>query len=94
MADPNIELLVGVAAALEELRERVTFVGGCATALLITDPAAPSVRATRDVDAIVAVVSLAEYHQLGNALRTKGFSQGIEAGEPPYRWSRGGLRST
>lgn len=40
MADPNVELLARVATALGDLRERVTFVGGCATALLITDPAA------------------------------------------------------
>ena len=50
MADPNVELLARVATALGDLRERVTFVGGCATALLITDPAAAPERATQDVD--------------------------------------------
>ena len=45
MADPNLELLVRVAEGLGDLREQVTFVGGCATALLITDPAAAPVRA-------------------------------------------------
>jgi len=92
MADPNIELLTRVAAALGELRERVTFVGGCATALLITDPAADPVRATQDVDAIVAIVSLAEYLRLGSALRAKGFSQSIAEAEPPYRWTFAGLK--
>lgn len=92
MADPNVELLAQVAAALGELRERVTFVGGCATALLITDPASAPVRATMDVDAIVAVVSLAEYHRLGGALRDKGFSQSLAEGEPPYRWTFAGLK--
>lgn len=92
MADPNIELLTRVVQALGELRSRMTFVGGCATALLITDPAASPVRATQDVDAVVAVVSLAEYHQLGAALRARGFSQSIEEGEPPYRWTIGGLK--
>lgn len=52
MADPNIELLIQVAEALGDLRERLVFVGGCATALLITDPAAAPVRATKDVDTI------------------------------------------
>jgi len=92
MADPNVELLAQVAAALGELRERVTFVGGCATALLITDPASAPVRATQDVDAIVAVVSLAEYHRLGATLREKGFRQSLEEGEPPYRWTYAGLK--
>lgn len=54
MADPNLELLARVAGALGGLRERLTLVGGCATALLITDPAAAPVRATQDVDAFVA----------------------------------------
>lgn len=92
MADPNIGLLTRVVEALGELRSRMTFVGGCATALLITDPAASPVRATQDVDAVVAMVSLAEYHQLGEALRARGFSQSIEEGEPPYRWTLAGLK--
>lgn len=92
MADPNIELLVRIATALGDLRERVTFVGGCATALLVTDPAAPTVRATQDVDAIVAVVSLAEYHGIGEALRARGFAQTLEEGEPPFRWTYAGLK--
>ena len=75
MADPNIELLTRVAQALDELREHMVFVGGCATGLLLTDAAAAPVRATGDVDAIVAVVSLREYHRLGAALRSKGFAR-------------------
>lgn len=43
MRDPNTELLARMAAALGELRERLIFVGGCATSLLITDPAAENV---------------------------------------------------
>jgi len=31
----------------------MVFLGGCATGLLITDTAAPPIRVTRDVDAIV-----------------------------------------
>lgn len=92
IAGPNIELLTRVAEALGDLRQRLVFVGGCATALLITDPAAPSVRATGDVDAIVAVVSLAEYHRLGNDLRQRGFSQPLDQADPPYRWTFAGLK--
>lgn len=92
MADRNLDLLVRVAEALGDLREQVTFVGGCATALLITDPAAAPVRATQDVDAIVAAVSLAEYQHVGAVLRERGFAQTIEGGEPPYRWTYSGLK--
>lgn len=87
MGNPNVELLARVADALGNLRERLVFVGGCATALLITDPAAPPVRVTRDVDAVVAILSLPEYLRLGEALRARGFSQSIAEGEPPYRWT-------
>lgn len=92
MGDPNIEILAKVATVLGELRERMTFVGGCATGLLITDPGASPVRATQDVDAVVAVVSLADYHQLGAALRAKGFAQPLEEGAPAFRWSMAGLK--
>jgi len=81
--DPNVELLTRMVEALGDLRERFVFVGGCATALLITDPAAPQVRATHDVDAIVAVISLVEYQRLGKALRERGFVQTLATGEPP-----------
>lgn len=92
MADPNIELLIQIAEALGDLRERLVFVGGCATALLITDPAAPPVRATEDVDTIVAIVSKREYHQLGKALHARGFSQPLEQNDPPFRWTFAGIK--
>ena len=49
--DPNLPHLRQIAEALGELRERVVFVGGAVAGLLVTDPLASSVRATRDVDA-------------------------------------------
>lgn len=85
--DPNLELLIRVAEGLGELRSRFVFVGGCAAGLLITDPAAPAARPTRDVDVIVEVGALAEYRELGRELRSKGFSQPLAAGDPAYRWT-------
>jgi predicted nucleotidyltransferase len=92
VSDANTELLVRMAEALGELRERLVFVGGCATALLMTDTAAAPVRATQDVDAIVAVATLPEYQRLGEALKVRGFRQTAAEGEPPYRWSVGGMK--
>lgn len=92
LGSPNLELLIRIAEALGDVRERVVFVGGCATALLITDTGAAPVRVTEDVDAIVAVVSLAEYHRFGNDLRKLGFTQTLAQREPPYRWTFGGLK--
>ena len=90
--NPNVELLTRMVEALGDLRERFVFVGGCVTSLLITDPAAPQVRTTHDVDAIVAIVSLPEYQLLGKALRDRGFVQTLAAGEPPYRWVYAGMQ--
>src|SRR3990172_5389759 len=92
VSDPNTELLVRMAEALGDLRERLVFVGVCATALLITDPAAAPVRATQDVDAVVAIASKVEYLRLGEALRARGFSQTLAEGEPPFRWTFAGIK--
>lgn len=92
MSDANTELLATMAEALGDLRERLVFVGGCATGLLITDPAAAPVRATQDVDAVVAIASRVEYLKLGEALRARGFSQTLAEGDPPYRWSFAGMK--
>jgi predicted nucleotidyltransferase len=50
------------------------------------------VRATQDVDAVVAIASKVEYLRLGEALRARGFSQTLAEGAPPYRWSLGGMK--
>ncbi len=60
---------------LGELADEMVFLGGCATGLLITDPAAPPIRITRDVDAIVQVISLADYHHMSDRLRACGFQE-------------------
>lgn len=86
MADPNLALLHAMALALGPLRERLVFVGGCATGLLLTNPAATSVRATEDVDAIVEVASLAGYHALQPLLAERGFVQTMADNTPPFRW--------
>lgn len=54
--NPNIEILMFAVERLDELADEMVFLGGCATGLLITDDAAPPIRVTRDVDAIVQVV--------------------------------------
>ncbi len=86
MADPNLAFLSAMAVALGPLRERLVFVGGCATGLLLTNPAAAGVRPTEDVDAIVEVASLAGYHALHPQLAERGFRQTMEDNTPPFRW--------
>ena len=75
-----------MALALGSLRERLVFVGGCATGLLLTNPAAAAVRPTEDVDAIVEVATLAGYRALHPLLAERGFTQTMEDNTPPFRW--------
>ena len=66
----NLIKLEYAARKLGKLRDEFVFLGGCATGILITDPLAPDIRATVDVDCIVNVLSLREYHKLEKSLFT------------------------
>lgn len=75
-----LEMLQRVAETLgEELRERLVFVGGCTTALFITDEVTlEDVRATDDVDLIVDLTGYGAWAQLQDELRQKGFAESQE----------------
>lgn len=72
-----LEMLETVADALgSDLRDRLVFVGGCTTALFITDEIVlEGVRATDDVDLIVDLAGFAAWANLQAKLREKGFVQ-------------------
>jgi len=84
--NPNLDLLMLAVDRLGDLADEMVFLGGCATGLLITDSAAPPIRVTKDVDAIVQVVSLNDYHRLSKKLRANGFAEDISDGAPICRW--------
>ena len=70
--NPNLEILELAVHQLGELADDLAFAGGCATGLLLTDPAAAPVRATYDVDAIAQVLSRAEYYRFAEKERDAG----------------------
>jgi hypothetical protein len=72
--DPNLPYLRSIAQALGELREQLVFVGGAVAGLLVTDPLADTVRATRDVDAVVNA-SRATFHLIEQAVAERGFAR-------------------
>lgn len=74
LVDPNVAALRTIATALGPLRDEVLFVGGAIAGLLITDPAAMSIRATDDVDCVVEIASTVAYHAFERRLRAQGFS--------------------
>ena len=77
--DPNYEYLLLIADALGDLRNDVIFVGGSTAGLLLTDPAAASIRATKDVDAIVEAATLQQYYELENRLPAAGFVRDVNS---------------
>jgi hypothetical protein len=87
--NPNIQILESAVERLEELANEMVFLGGCATGLLITDPAARPIRATQDVDVITEVGTLAEYHRLSERLREKDLPK-TRVRTPPFAdgWRR------
>ena len=87
--NPNLEILALAVNQLGDLADNMVFLGGCATGLLISDPAAPPIRVTRDVDAIVQVLSRAEYYNLSEKLREHGFKEDTSEGAPICRWLGG-----
>jgi hypothetical protein len=91
VAHPNLELLELAAVALRPLLPEIVFVGGCITALHITDPAAAPVRITQDVDVISEITSYGEYVTLSERLRVLGFEEDASEGAPLCRWKRGFL---
>jgi predicted nucleotidyltransferase len=84
--DINIRRIIHVAKCLGDLRNRLVFVGGCATGLFITDPAMPEARVTQDVDVIAEVASRIEYYKLEKELRNRGFRQDMSENAPVCRW--------
>jgi len=87
--NPNIEILQEAIDLLGSLAGELVFLGGCATGLLLTDPAAPSPRVTRDVDVIVEVGHLSGYHRFCERLKERGFTEDTGPEAPICRWRAG-----
>jgi predicted nucleotidyltransferase len=92
MANSNLELLASVGRLLRPMLSDLVFVGGCTTALLITDTAAAEVRPTYDVDSIAEITSYAEYERFSERLRQLGFVADQSAGAATCRWAHGDIR--
>jgi len=76
--DPNLPSLRCIAEALGDLREQVVFIGGAVAGLLVTDPLADPVRATRDVDAVVNT-SRALFHRIEGQVADRGFARDVSS---------------
>jgi predicted nucleotidyltransferase len=89
--NPNLQVLETAVRLLGPLADDMVFLGGCATGLLLTDAAAPPIRATQDVDVITEVASLADYYRLSAQLRERGFNEDHRNDAPVCRWVNDGV---
>lgn len=93
--EDHIGMITAVASAMgQALCNEVAFVGGCTTALLLTDGyATTQVRHTDDVDLIVHVISKPGWYALVDMLREKGFKETMQQdGAPICAMKLGHLR--
>ena len=87
MQRTNNERLQHIASAMQELNERLVYVGGAVAGAYATDPAATEPRTTLDVDCVVDSNSYAEHAAFEQLLREKHFQNDHDS-EPPVicRW--------
>lgn len=80
MNKANVEMLELAAERLSDLLGEVVFVGGATVELWITDEAAPEFRPTDDIDVVVEITTLRDYHCLEKRLRQLGLEHDVESG--------------
>jgi predicted nucleotidyltransferase len=68
----NLSVVAEVAIALQELKEKMVFVGGAVISLYTDDPAADEIRPTGDVDMTVSVMSYNNWTLLNDRLSQLG----------------------
>jgi len=74
----NIALVGEVAEGLQELREKVVFIGGAVISLYTDDPAADEIRPTKDIDMTINLANYTEWVQMQERLADLGFYPDFE----------------
>lgn len=82
----NIAQLIAVAEKLRDMKDRVVFVGGSTTALLVDEVAAGQARQTEDVDFIVDIAVSGDMYKFEDRMRELGFRNDTDEGAPLCRW--------
>ena len=82
----NIDQIKTVALALKEMKDKVVFVGGSTTALLVDSPSLGKARQTEDVDFIVDIALKTDLNKFEVRMRELGFKNDTSPGAPLCRW--------
>ncbi len=78
----SVDLIESAADALgPELCGEVAFLGAASLSLWSTEPGAPPLRPTEDVDVVVEVGSRIEYYALGERLKEREFGEDADSGQ-------------
>lgn len=84
-----LEQIEFIAKKFRKLPCDFAFLGGAVLGVLITDPAAPPARITKDVDVLVNTPTRKSYTDLEAQLRKLGFKNDTTEGAPICRWRWG-----
>ena len=90
-ADPNVQRVELIAAALGDLCAELVLVGGCAASFLINAPTASPPRVTYDVDLLVELAALRAYHAMEKQFALRGFQRDMSPDAPICRWRLGAV---
>ena len=91
MISPNLAALAKVIPPLNQVGIPYAFLGGTIVELLITESPLPTLRPTKDVDAIIRITTYAKFAGLEEQLRAAGFQHDRSAGAPICRWMINGV---
>jgi predicted nucleotidyltransferase len=69
----NLALVAQVAKGLQELKDKMVFIGGAVISLYTDDPAADEIRPTADIDMTINLANYAEWAQMQERLAELGF---------------------
>lgn len=69
----NLALVAQVAKGLQELRDKMVFIGGAVISLYTDDPAAEEIRPTADIDLTINLTNYNEWAQMQERLAALGF---------------------
>ena len=86
MPKTNNERLQEIAEAMQDLNDRLVYVGGAMAGLYATDPTATEPRTTTDVDCVVDSISYKEHAAFEELLREKHFQNDQTPNAPLCRW--------
>lgn len=85
------ESLLALHHGLSALPYDFAYLGGCALAVLVTDPSADTIRVTKDIDVMMDIRSRKQFHEADSLLEKSGFRHDTRDGAPICRWVYNGI---